>query len=439
MGYRQSNPYGWLEVEFGDETEVKPSLGSLVQKSDLSEDQTIAYDHIDAWLSDPGDRRVLTLGGYAGTGKTTLVSLVARSGKLSIAFCAYTGKAANVLSQKLRAAGVEPAYCGTIHRLIYHPEMDDKTGAVLSWERVEELPYDLIVVDEASMVDESMFDDLKSYGVPILAVGDHGQLPPVKGQFNLMTRPDVRLEHIHRQAEGNPIIRLSVGIRERGIAAIPADMVYPMSSVGGMFTDLFRDPAKSLSTVMLCFTNKKRAAINGAMRRALYERNDEILFARDLVVCLKNTRFGTCDYVFNGMRGTVVKVLGQDRDVISVFDDGKEKFDLAKPNGMHVRARIAFPDDKLLLQAKINTSQFGREKTISSFAEAGLPEYSTWSDVGMLFDHGYCLTAHKAQGSEFADVAVVLEHMGYMDEDFQRRWYYTAVTRASQRLYLVRP
>lgn len=440
MGYRESNAHGWLEVNADDGAEARTSLGALVEKGDLSEDQKAAFDQIDTWLSDTSGKQVLTLGGYAGTGKTTLVSLIARSGKLrSIAFCAYTGKAANVLGQKLRVAGVDPLYCGTIHRLIYDPEMDEKTGAVLAWSRVDSLPYDLIVVDEASMVDDAMFEDLKSYRVPILAVGDHGQLPPVKGQFNLMMQPDVRLERIHRQAEGNPIIRLSVAIRERGLAAIPINMVYPMQNVGGMFTDLFRDADRTLSTAMLCFTNKKRTAINIAMRRALFDDVREVLLPNDLVVCLKNTRFGTCDFVFNGMRGVVTKVLGLDRDVVSIFEDGKEMFDYAKSNGRHVRARIMFPDDKLLLQARLNVSQFGREKTISSFADAGLPEYSSWSDVGMLFDHGYCLTAHKAQGSEFADVAVVLEGMSFMDEDFQRRWYYTAVTRASQRLYLVRP
>ena len=433
MGYREENSYGWLEVDVGGETELKTSLGKLIEKSDLSEDQTIAYDHVDTWLLKPNGKKVLTLGGYAGTGKTTLVSLIAKSGTRCVAFCAYTGKAANVLAQKLRASGVEPAYCGTIHRMIYNPKMDEKTGAVLDWERVEELPYDLIVVDEASMVDEAMFSDLQKYNIPILAVGDHGQLPPVKGQFNLMMSPDVRLEHIHRQAEGNPIIRLSVSIREHGAAAIPGNMVYPMQSVGATFVELFRAPEKALSTAMLCFTNKKRINLNGALRRTIFENVSEVLVPRDIVVCLKNTRFGPCDHVFNGMRGSVTKVLGQAERKFF------EEMEGTRSEARHVRARVEFPDDRLLLQAKMNTLQFGREKTISSFADAGLPEYSAWSEVGMLFDHGYCLTAHKAQGSEFADVAVVLEGMSYVEEDYRRRWLYTAITRASQRLYLVQP
>ena len=61
-----------------------------------------------------------------------------------------------------------------------------------------------------------MFEDLKSFGVPILAVGDHGQLPPVRGTFNLMEKPDIRLTKIHRQAENDPIVRLSILAREEG-------------------------------------------------------------------------------------------------------------------------------------------------------------------------------------------------------------------------------
>src|SRR5208282_6828508 len=74
----------------------------------------------------------------------------------------------------------------------------------------------LIIVDEASMVADDMVRDLQSFHVPILAVGDHGQLPPVGGVGSLMKNPMLRLEQIHRQAEGNPIIALSKMIREQG-------------------------------------------------------------------------------------------------------------------------------------------------------------------------------------------------------------------------------
>ncbi len=66
------------------------------------------------------------------------------------------------------------------------------------------------------MVSEDIFRDLTSYGIDILAVGDHGQLPPIEGKFSLMSDPILRLEKIHRQAADNPIINLSMQIRENG-------------------------------------------------------------------------------------------------------------------------------------------------------------------------------------------------------------------------------
>jgi exodeoxyribonuclease-5 len=429
------NEYGWLEVERN--AEIKKARASSAASVELSEDQRVAYEKLSSWLAGArNSASLLTLGGYAGTGKTTLVALFAREQQLSVAFCAYTGKASNVLQQKLHAAGVAPEFCGTIHRLIYRPTTDD-SGKVVSWSRIEVLPYDLIVVDEASMVDETIFADLQSYGIPILAVGDHGQLPPVKGSFSLMQNPDVRLERIHRQAADNPIIQLSVAIRERGLAAIPASAVYSKQQVDDLFLNLFGQDATVLSTVMLSFTNRRRVSTNAAMRRMLFgEAAKETVCQNDLVVCLKNSRF-SYEYVFNGMRGVVEKVRAPKRKVVSVFENGTEMFDYANEPVKLTNAQVAFPDDRLTLQANLNTSQFGRDKTIGSFADAGLPDKSRWTDVGLLFDYGYCLTAHKAQGSEFADVAVILEYMGYVDEDYRRRWLYTAVSRASQRLYLI--
>lgn len=152
----------------------------------LSDDQKKVFEHVMQWYG-PG-AGVLTLGGYAGTGKSTLVSILAReleragaNGQFRIAFCAYTGKAANVLRQKLRQAGIHasimgyPHYVGTIHSLIYVP-VTGGSGDVIDWELKsydEVADYGLIVVDEASMVDEKMLEDLRSYDVPILAVGDH--------------------------------------------------------------------------------------------------------------------------------------------------------------------------------------------------------------------------------------------------------------------------
>jgi exodeoxyribonuclease-5 len=163
----------------------------------LSDEQANAVE----WLcSFP--RPVQTLGGYAGTGKTTVIRTLTDH-LPSFAVCAYTGKAANVLRRK----GVAGA--STIHILIFSPreeEWRDERGRihvkmVFDLKEPSEVDATGFIVDEASMVNRELHDALLTFDRPIIYVGDHGQLPPVGGaDFNLMSNPDVTLEEVHRNA-----------------------------------------------------------------------------------------------------------------------------------------------------------------------------------------------------------------------------------------------
>ena len=98
----------------------------------------------------------------------------------------------------LRRKGIEDAT--TIHSAIYRPVRgaDGRVYFTLRDRMPEEV--DGFIVDEASMVSQSIYQDLVSFGLPCLFVGDHGQLEPVKCDFNLMARPDYTLEEIHRNS-----------------------------------------------------------------------------------------------------------------------------------------------------------------------------------------------------------------------------------------------
>jgi exodeoxyribonuclease-5 len=183
-----------------------------MDKFSLSPDQKSVLDAMISWNIDSHRAPYITVGGYAGTGKTTVLAefrneLTKLSELTKVAFCSYTGKAARVLQNRLIAHGALRLVdsVGTIHSLMYSPVEDERTQEIVGWEKTKEIKADLIVIDEASMVDETIWFDLQSYGIPIVAVGDHGQLPPVRGNFNLMQDPQIKLEKIHRQNEGNPI------------------------------------------------------------------------------------------------------------------------------------------------------------------------------------------------------------------------------------------
>jgi exodeoxyribonuclease-5 len=422
---RFRGPLSWLTLLPEVEAQAAASGPVLRRRSDLSPHQAGVYDAVLGWVREPSTQ-VLTLGGYAGTGKSTLIAtLAAELADLSVAFSAPTGKAALVLRQKLRLAGVDLSgrYCGTIHRLIYRPKIDRRTGRYRGVELADSLDCDLLVVDEASMVDDDVYRDLRSFHVPILAIGDHGQLPPVEGHLNLMEAPDLRLTEIHRQAHGNPIIRLSAEIRA-GASPMEGDSQDPRlrrvrvktrEDVEKLLGRLIQTPAAAWETAVLCYTNRARVWLNRIVRRILGIEGD--LASGDVVVCLKNAYFER-HLLANGTRGIVEEVK----------DD--------EPAEFHVHARIRHPDDGYLVDGRVLRQQLGGEKTLEAYDRLGF-DVERWEDVGLLYDHGYALTVHKSQGSQFRRVVLVLERPGPVSESSWRRWLYTGVTRAVEELVLV--
>ena len=383
---------------------------------ELSNDQRTALAKLLTWYLDPGRNRFITLGGYAGTGKTTLISvfkaeLAKIDRKIKVAFCSYTGRAAQNLKNKLKEAGALCAVdtVSTIHGLIYTP-LEDSGGQISGWERKEELERNLIIVDEASMVDGLIWRDLLSYNIPIIAVGDHGQLPPISGSFNLMQAPEILLTQIHRQAKDNPIIRVSEYARTTGL-------VPPKKYGAGVVKYLKEDPdaqetsgelleAYTTDTLILCGYNSTRTRINQFIRASLgFETATP---ARgDRVICLRNNRKKG---IFNGMLGTILNIAADQKDWYS--------------------AEIKMDDREKPYEGLIYAPQFGAKSGVNFTKDRRL------AALGDLFDFGYALTVHKAQGSQAKKVIMFEERFARMDDEMWRRWLYTGITRAEEELYL---
>jgi exodeoxyribonuclease-5 len=474
----------------------------MISATSLSPDQRAAYDGIVSWLNrGAATKRTLSLGGYAGAGKSTVVGVIAHELlKLGpIAFCAFTGKASSVLARKLADSGIETVnriftragsprveprpYCGTIHGLIFRPcdacmsdakyehtfegacvesELGDtygdeygtrdpagpvclacnppppvkregpchrcKDARYFRQDRLDRA-YRLIVIDEASMVSDDILQTLLSYNVPILAVGDHGQLPPVRGQGSLMMRPDLRLEKIHRQAEGNPIIALSARVRETGdiddsLEDGKAFTIVARRNMPEWIAERFRParlaadtrgPNSILNTVLVSWTNKLRVNLNYDVRAALGREGSPA--DGDVVICLKNKA-----PIYNGMRGVIAGRCDR------VGSEDAPKW----------RGTVDFVEDgQVAKDVQMSEHQFFAEKTIDydMAQEIGL----SMSQLGALYDFGYALTAHKMQGSQAPDVGVVIEPgLFRMGREDRARWIYTAITRSSERLTVIR-
>lgn len=384
---------------------------------ELSPDQAKAHDAVIDWY---GSRRrdVLTLGGYAGCGKTTTAAAIARTLKrndkyIRIGHSCFTGKASLVLRGKLQAAGVldeDEDYCGTLHRLIYKPIT--KRGRIIGWKQKEahEVPFDVFFLDEASMVDKKYLDDLSSYGKPIFAVGDHGQLPPINGSFNL------------RQAEGSPIIKLSMLARLEGYIPVGnyGPGVFKTSNPG--LIQKIKDPNAG---VVLCGTNRTRTKVNAELRERLGRRGKPVV--GETVICLKNDHGNG---VYNGMIGELVAITDDGCPLEGQRDLIDNRLLCVSNCEYHYGGEVRFEKDDVTWIGPILKSQFGEEKTMQEHPNLG------WSRLGGLYDFGYCTTVHKAQGSE-RDSVVIVEETGWMDEDTRRRWLYTAVTRAKTRLAII--
>lgn len=473
----------------------------MLTRSDLSQDQIVAFDDILAWLAGSGSfagKTTLSLGGFSGTGKSTVVSVLAHELlKLGpLAFCAFTGKASSVLARKLSESGISTSpktasrklgglsprpYCGTIHGLVYAPcdvcmppepkhtcEDDVTDGTCLACEAEKpeakkaraaakkgfcdkckntcftrrsslDRNYCLIIVDEASMVDDAMLADLLGYGVPILAVGDHGQLPPVKGAGSLMKNPDVKLEKIHRQAAGNPIIALSAKIRETGAvdwSLVDGDKIKSMtrSEVSGYIAKRFtaeRLASKDvLSTTLVTWTNRQRVALNHEVRVALGTANMPPR-AGEAVICLKNKA-----PIYNGMRGVIASDARVTVDGEELPAGSMPPADASADSYVQYKTTVDFVEDGLTEDVAMADAQLFTEKTIDY--ETAQKEGLSLSKLGDLYDMGYAMTCHKMQGSQSDEVIVFLDGVKAMDREQFTRWAYTAITRASKRLILVK-
>ena len=246
--------------------------------------QDQALNVVAEWLkAKPGTNgtpQVFRLFGYAGTGKTTLARHIADEADGDVKFAAFTGKAASVM----RGKGCHGA--STIHSLIYRArESGEEIPNFDLWDEAPASKAALVIIDECSMVDAELGRDLLSFGVPVLVLGDPAQLPPIQGGgFFTEAEPDAMLTEVHRQAQDDPIVRLSMEIRA-GNRLQPG--VYGATQV--VRRDAL-DPQRVLDAdQVLVGRNVTRRAYNTRMReRRGFE--DALPMAGDKLVCLRNNR-----------------------------------------------------------------------------------------------------------------------------------------------------
>lgn len=364
-------------------TEQSPQPSSNIPEP--SDEQQRAIDDILAWFNGSiTTPQELSLGGYAGTGKTTVIKHIIerlRDEGVAVRVGSFTGKAVSVLRKK----GVD---ADTLHSMMYRP-VDNGKGEII-WVKkyaIDDNP-ELIIVDEASMVSTDLYHDLVSFGHKVLWVGDPGQLEPVGDNPNLMMNPRILLEKIHRQAEKSKIIKLSMEVRNgRRFSIEDSDELVVTSKAGA---------ERFLGKTSQCIVafNRERHKINQRLR----SNNPAPLVVGEKLIILRN------DWqqgVYNGMMVNVEQIHYEGPD--------------------HFLATVVDELGRRLQRLKIWKGAFGvdfKQDTKVPFRQ-------------IVADYGYCITVHKSQGSEWDSVLVFESFCKLWNMD---RWRYTAVTRAANKL-----
>ena len=373
----------------------------------LTGDQKRAITKATEWYK-LGNRQVFTIAGFAGTGKTEIVKQMVDSiGIKGVHFCAYTGKASLVLNQRGCPAT-------TIHRLMY--DYESSGVKVEGNRRLKDMKFrlkdtldpsiQLVVVDEISMVPEKMMKDLLSFGLPVIAIGDPGQLPPVKNKNNTyLDDPDVFLDTIHRQAENNSIIRVSMLVRKG-----------QRLQVGSYGRDVIVIRKKEVSDSLLvkasqiiCGTHNTRKKINTRVRDII---GYDSLYPMvgDKVIAGKNIWDLALDGypMINGLMGYITKIHGINYENKLMEIDFRPDF---MDEGMYFDRLIVDAHDFLGLE---NEKNLNDDRSIC------------W------FDYGYTITCHRSQGSGFDNVLLFDEKRFCRDNE--KNWLYTGITRAKSKL-----
>lgn len=372
-----------------------------------TEQQDQALKAVDNWIKEfylsknvKTRKQVFRLFGPAGSGKTTLAKHFAESvGSVgSVAFGAFAGKAALVLRKK-GCIGAR-----TLHSMIYIAEQDKKTGEVhFRLNRATSIlnDVDLLITDECSMVDDEIGNDLLSFGKPILALGDPYQLPPIKGAgFFTGHPPDFLLTEIHRQAEENPIIYLANLVRNK---IYPEHGDYGDSRIiSRMNTTDFMEAEQ-----VLCGRNITRTEQNMKMRKLLgYDPDMPVI--KDKLICLKNDKDLA---IFNG----------------GLFHVGQLIQSKYKTNFLHMSLDSQDEPERGPTLVKVHKSLF--------IDDVPKPDWKVLKG-SQEFDYSYSITGHKAQGSQWENVLITEE--SYCFGDDWSKWLYTCLTRASERIILVK-
>lgn len=446
---------------------------------DPTADQMHALDVFERFMTDSDERCVMILRGSAGTGKTSLASVIVRTLldlQYKISLLAPTGRAAKVFS----LTSGQPA--ATIHRSIYRERtfagLDGKFNLNANLYRNR-----LFMIDEASMISLTsvnstfgsgcLLDDLIQFvynerNCRMLLIGDKAQLPPVGEAESPALRADVLaayglkvhecdLNEVLRQSQDSGILYNATIIRQMithdqatvlpkirfkgfaDISIVPGDEL--IESLSTSYAEVGID-----ETMVLTRSNKRANIFNQGIRNMVLGREEELTMG-DMLMVVKNKykekQAEGLSFIANGDRAIVRSV----RNVRELYGFRFADVTLSFPDYDNTEEDVIVILDTLTTEAPALTHEQNEQlfqQVLADYADVPLKsdrmkkirEDDYYNALQVKF--GYAITCHKAQGGQWAHIYL---DQGYMTDEMLTpdyiHWLYTAFTRATEHLYLV--
>ncbi|MFI3303974.1 MAG: AAA family ATPase [Rikenellaceae bacterium] len=442
--------------------------------------QKIIVNKVSNWLNSSNFEQILILNGYAGTGKTTIIAAIVSAMndlKMETTLLAPTGRAANVLSRYAKRA----AY--TIHKHIYRESTNANYESRFSL-GVNKRSNVLYVVDEASMLSQSsgggvqfgsgsLLDDLiqfvrMGHNCRLMLVGDNAQLPPVGSEYSPALDENFMrgygeveyctMDEVVRQEAESGILFNATLLRcmmEQGIYEIPMfDLNFPDIEriEGGEFIEKMQDCYDKYGrdeTIIITRSNKRANRFNEGVRRYTLCA-EEMIESGDMLMVVKNNYFYTerqkecpMGFIANGDVAHIDRI--RRFEDLYGFNFAEATLSFGDYNDTEITCKI------LLDTLHSETPSLGQERSRELFREVEKDYLDVKSRIERLkqiraneyfnalqVKFSYAVTCHKAQGGQWR--AVFVDRCLFGDEVMtldMMRWLYTALTRATERLYFV--
>lgn len=392
-------------------------------------DQETALREIAAFLSnDKG--AIYILAGYAGTGKTTIAENIINYAQDLHKEClvtAPTNQAVKVIKDKLEDINVA---FKTLHSILYGcPDPD--TGQWIP--SVSFKPGHVVLVDEASMLSRTVYDDLRqaihAAKAKVIFVGDSFQLEPVGDDSKILQYKNFELTQVKRQGAGSEILSLATCLRSLKQTVIPTEScgnvrIAEKQTVARAF---LLSVLHNENSIFIVGTNKARLVLNKKARQVKFgekvtdmpQNGDRLLFIGNGTVFVNGDKMILDQAVVIGTTLLPIKEAGKKFPAAVkayLLMNGKHKIVFLPSvekssvyHGQFVNADKKFPED--WCEKNINTHKYELSKEVS------------------IATYGYVVTAHKSQGSQWEKVFVHQD--AFRDNP---RWLYTAITRAEKEL-----